>query len=152
MPDFHLAQYNVAWLIAPLDDPRLADFNANLDRVNRLADEAPGFVWRHQAADGNSTSVRIRDDDSLIINFSVWDSAEALFEYAFHSGHVEMFRRRTEWFTHEEQPYAVLWWIPARHLPSVEEAEGRLAQLGADGPTAEAFTFKARFPAPVTVG
>ena len=152
MPDFYLAQYNVAWLVAPLDDPRLADFNSNLDRVNRLADEAPGFVWRHQAADGNSTSVRIRDDDSLIINFSVWESAEALFEYAFHSGHAEMFRRRTEWFTHEEQPYAVLWWVPAGHLPTVEEAEERLAQLGADGPNAAAFTFKARFPAPVTVG
>ena len=62
------------------------------------------------------------------------------------------FRRRTEWFTHEEQPYAVLWWVPAGHLPTVEEAEERLAQLGTDGPTAEAFTFKARFAPPDVVG
>ncbi|MEP7215399.1 MAG: DUF3291 domain-containing protein [Anaerolineaceae bacterium] len=148
MTGFHLAQYNIAWLLAPLDDPRLADFTANLDRVNKLADDAPGFVWRHQEADGNSTSIRIRDDDRLIINFSVWESAEALFEYAFHSDHVAMFRRRTEWFTHEEQPYAVLWWVAKGHVPTVEEAEARLAQLGAEGPTAAAFTFKTRFRAP----
>lgn len=35
---FELAQINVARAQAPLDDPLLADFVANLDRVNALAE------------------------------------------------------------------------------------------------------------------
>jgi hypothetical protein len=79
--EYHLAQYNVARLVAPLEDPRIADFVANLDRVNGLGDRAPGFVWRHQTEEGNSTSIRVRGDPLILINFSVWESAESLFEY-----------------------------------------------------------------------
>lgn len=145
---YHLAQYNIAWLVAPLDDPRLDGFHANLDPINRLAEESPGFVWRHQAAGGNSTGVRVRDDPRILINFSVWESVEQLFDYAFHSSHVDVYRRRREWFKHDEEPFAVLWWIPAGHIPSVDEAEARIAHLKRHGPTPEAFTFKQRFPAP----
>jgi hypothetical protein len=106
-------------------------------------------VWRHQEADGNSTSLRVRGDDRIVVNFTVWESIEALFEYAFHSGHVEVYRRRREWFEHPDgTAFAVLWWIPAGHIPSVEEADARLDHLIAHGPTAHAFTFKQRFPRP----
>ncbi len=145
---YHLAQYNIAWLIAPLDDPRLADFTNNIDAINRLAEEAPGFVWRHQTEDGDSTAIRVRGDDRIIINFSVWESAEALFEFAFHSHHTDYYRRRREWFTHEDEPFAVLWWVPAGHEPTVEEAEAKLAELKATGPGPAAFTFKTRVPPP----
>ena len=93
--------------------------------------------------------VRVRDDDRIIINFSVWQDAESLFQYAFYSGHTDYYRRRNEWFTHEEEPYAVLWWVPAGHEPTVDEAEAKLAELKANGPAAGALTFKRRFPAPV---
>ncbi len=145
---YHLAQYNIAWLVAPLDDPQIADFTNGIDAINGLADGAPGFVWRHQTDDGDSTSIRVRDDDRILINFSVWESAEALFEYAFHSDHTDYYRRRREWFTHEDEPFAVLWWVSAGHEPSVEEAEAKLAELKANGPAAGAFTFKKRFPPP----
>jgi hypothetical protein len=145
---YHLAQYNIARLIAPLDDPRLADFMAALEPINRLADESPSFVWRHQTGDGNSTSVRVRGDPMILINFSVWESVEALFQYAYHSAHVEIYRRRREFFEHMDVPYAALWWIPAGHVPSVDEAEERLDHLRTNGPTAHAFTFKKRFHAP----
>lgn len=154
MPDaipHHLAQYNVAKLVAPLDDPRLAGFNESLDRINRLGDRSPGFVWRHQDANGNSTGTRVGDDPLVVINFTVWESIEALFEYTYHSDHVEVYRRRRDWFEdHGGQPYLVMWWIPAGHIPSVEEAEERLAHLRKHGPTPHAFTFKQRFPAPGT--
>jgi hypothetical protein len=145
---YHLAQYNIAWLVAPLDDPQIADFTNNIDAVNRMADEAPGFVWRHQTEDGDSTSIRVRDDDRILINFSVWENVESLFEYAFHSGHTDYYRRRREWFVHEDEPYAVLWWVPAGHEPTVEEAEAKLAELKANGPGPGAFTFKRRFAPP----
>jgi len=143
-----VAQYNIARLLAPLDDPRLADFVANLERINALGDRSPGFVWRHQGADGTSTDVRVRGDPAIIINFTVWESVEALFEYAYYSAHVEVFRRRREWFEEMTEPYLVLWWIASGHIPSVKEADARLDYLRAHGPTVHAFTFKQRFPAP----
>lgn len=145
---YHLAQYNLAWLVAPLDDPQIADFKAGIDEINRLADEAPGFVWRHQTDDGDSTSIRVRDDDRILINFSVWESVEALHTYAFRTHHADYYRRRLEWFTHEDNPFAVLWWVPAGHIPTVDEAEWKLAELKANGPGPGAFTFKKRFDPP----
>ena len=147
-PTHHLAQYNIARLLVPLDDPRLADFVANLDRINALGDRSPGFVWRHQDADGTSTGVRVRGDDAIIINYTIWESSETLFEYAYHSAHVEVFRRRREWFEEMREASMVLWWVPAGHIPTVEEADARLDHLRAHGPTAHAFTFKQRFSAP----
>jgi len=144
-PNYHLAQYNVATLVAPLDDPRLDEFRASLDRINQLGDRSPGFVWRHKNADGNSTGTRVGDDPLVVINFTVWESIEALFEYTYHSDHVEVFRRRREWFDEHGGPYLVFWWIPAGHIPGVHEAEARLAYLREHGPTAHAFDFKHRF-------
>ena len=43
MQAYHVAQYNIARLIAPLDDPRIAGFVAALDPINRLGDASPGF-------------------------------------------------------------------------------------------------------------
>jgi hypothetical protein len=140
-----LALLNVARLVAPLDSPTLADFVANLDPVNAAADGAPGFVWRHQDDNGNSTSVRMLDDDMLIVNLAVWESIEALEAYAYSGAHFEMLRRRREWFERMAEPYVVLWWVEAGHRPSTAEAEARLVHLRAHGPSEHAFTFRQRF-------
>lgn len=145
---YHLAQYNVARLVAPLDDARLKDFMAYLDPINKLADVSPGFVWRHQNEDGNSTGTRVGGDPMVLINYSVWESLESLFEYTYRSDHVEVYRRRREFFEHPSEAYLVMWWIPAGHIPSVEEAEERLAHLRAHGPTEYAFHFKQKFGPP----
>jgi hypothetical protein len=149
--NYHLAQYNLARLVAPLDDPLIADFVAALDRVNRLGDCSPGFVWRHQTEDGNSTSIRVRGDPLIIINFTVWEDAESLFEFTYRSDHAEVYRRRREWFEAPAEAHLVLWWIPAGHEPTVDEGEERLDYLRAHGPTAHAFTFKQRFARPIAV-
>jgi hypothetical protein len=147
---WHVAQYNIAWLkTLPLEHAANADFVANLESINALGDHSPGFVWRyHTEGSDNSTSLRVRDDPRILVNFTVWESVEALHAYAFRSEHAEVYRRRREWFEHAEEPFAVIWWIPAGHVPTVEEAEGRLAHLAEHGPTAHAFTFKRRFPPP----
>src|SRR5207244_11303476 len=116
-----LAQLNVARAVAPLDSPTLAEFVAALDRINALAEASPGFVWRLIGDGGDATSVRVGDDPNLIVNLSVWQSAEALFEYTYRSGHVEVIRRRREWFEAAAAPYLVLWWIPAGHVPTIAE-------------------------------
>jgi hypothetical protein len=43
--NMHLAELNVGCLVAPPDDPRVADFMNNLDRINGLGKRMPGFVW-----------------------------------------------------------------------------------------------------------
>ncbi|MFZ5792147.1 MAG: DUF3291 domain-containing protein [Pseudomonadota bacterium] len=145
---WHLAQLNLAKALAPLDDPRLADFMAALDRVNALAEASPGFVWRLQAEDGNATSIRAYDDPRMIVNMSVWETAEALFEFTYRTAHAKVMGRRREWFEKLETPHLVLWWVPAGHRPGLAEAMARLAQLERDGPTPSAFTFKTCFSVP----
>ena len=54
MTGYHLAQYNIAWIKAPLDSERMADFTGNISAINQLAEEAPGFIWRHQTEEGDS--------------------------------------------------------------------------------------------------
>lgn len=141
----HLAQVNIARMLAPIDDPIMADFVANLDRINAVADGAPGFVWRLQTEAGDATALRVFDDDYLIINMSVWESVEALFEYTYASDHVEIYRRRGDWFSRMDTPHMAMWWVPAGHIPTPEEAKVRLEYLLTQGPTPEAFTFKKRF-------
>lgn len=82
------------------------------------------------------------------MNLSLWDSVEALHDYVYRSAHVEIMRRKKEWFSKMGKAHMVLWWVPAGHLPSVEEASQKLSSLRELGPTAEAFTFKKAFPAP----
>ncbi|HEY1510229.1 MAG TPA: DUF3291 domain-containing protein [Solirubrobacteraceae bacterium] len=140
----NLAQVNIARSLAPLDTPLMAEFVAALDRVNAIADRSPGFVWRLQTEEGDATAIRAFEDELVIINMSVWASADQLAEFVYRSGHVEVMRRRREWFE-RLRLYLALWWIPEGHIPTVQEAQERLAHLEAHGPSPYAFTFKRRF-------
>lgn len=91
---FQLAQVNVAKMLAPTADPVMAEFMANLESINALADTAPGFVWRLQTEDGDATSLQVFDDKLIIVNMSVWTSTEALKDYVYKSRHVDFVRRR----------------------------------------------------------
>jgi len=144
----HLAQVNVARLSAPLDSPQLADFVAALEPINALGDASPGFVWRLQTDDGDATAVPVLDDDSLLVNLTVWDSIDALAEFAYRGPHRQVMRRRRAWFEKMAEAYLALWWVPVGHVPTVKEAEERLLHLRRHGPTAFAFTFRAPFPPP----
>ena len=145
---YHLAQFNIAVLRAPIEDPLLQDFVNRLDEINHLAERSPGFVWRLQDDDGNSTSIRAYDDERILINMSVWESIEALEQFAYHSHHIELLRNRGRWFEPMDDPNLVLWWVAAGHTPDASEGVERLATLTELGPTAEAFTYRKRFPPP----
>ena len=143
---WHLAQINVGRLRVAIDHPLIAEFVAGLDAVNRLAEASDGFVWRLQTEDGDATAIRISPDERVIVNVSVWTSLDALRAFVFRSGHSDFLRRRREWFEPYPSAATALWWIPAGHLPGVPEAIGRLADLDARGPTADAFGFRNPFP------
>jgi hypothetical protein len=146
-----LAQCNVARLLAPLDSPQLAGFVAALAPVNALADAAPGFVWRLQDDSGDATSIRVFDDDVMIVNLSVWESAENLADFTYRAvGHRDVMRQRRRWFTPMDEAHLVLWWVPAGHIPDAAEAMDRLDTLRRVGPSPAAFTFRALYPVGVS--
>jgi hypothetical protein len=141
----HLAQLNIGRLRAPMDDPQIDDFRTNLAPVNALAEASPGYVWRLQDESGDATSIKAFDDDLMILNLTAWESVDALADFVYRTGHVELLRRRREWFEAPTEAITCLWWIPEGTVPTVEDAIARLEHLRAHGPTATAFTFRTRF-------
>lgn len=123
----------------------MVDFVRALDRVNAEADAAPGFVWRLQTADGDSTGIRIDDDPTILFNLSVWESLDALLAYTYRSDHGTVFRRRREWFREPERETVVMWWVPQGDRPTVADGVSRLERLWAQGPTPDAFSFREAF-------
>jgi len=144
-PRFELAQVNIGRLLAPVDSAEIADFMAALDPINALADQSPGFVWRLQTAEGNATALQSFEDELIISNMSVWDSIESLRAFTYTSTHTAVLSRRREWFAKYATAYMVLWWVPAGHRPTIEEAKVRLALLDRLGSTQDAFTFRVPF-------
>jgi hypothetical protein len=147
MSQYELAQLNIAVMKEPLDSPRMADFVANLERINALAESSPGFVWRLKTEEGDATALRPLGDQTLV-NMSVWKDVASLNQYVYKSAHVEIMRRRKEWFDRMREASIVLWWVPQGHRPSVAQAIERLELLRASGPSADAFTFRHAFPPP----
>lgn len=149
---YHLAQINIARLIAPIDDPKIAEFVAQLEPINALAGMAPGFVWRLQSESGNATDIAYSDDPFIIVNMSVWESIEALRNFAYKSDHARAFRARAKWFEKMDKPNYCLWWIPAGHVPTVAEGRERLEHYQQYGATPYSFWFSQHFPEPADEG
>ena len=145
---WHLAQVNIGRLVAPEGDPRVQPFFDALDRVNALAEESPGFVWRLTGEGNNATDLRPTPDPLLAVNMSVWTDADALFAFVYRSAHTPVMARRRDYFERFDGAFQAMWWIPAGEIPTVADAFARLWMLDRYGPTPYAFTFKTRFPAP----
>ncbi len=151
MTEHHLAQINVGRLHHPLDAPETAEFVDALDRINALAEDSPGFVWRLTGDDGGSSSyveVEGLDDPLDIVNYSIWEGVEALKDFMYRTDHVGFLRRRTEWFQPLEVAVTACWWIPAGTIPGVDEAYRRLQHLRANGPSATAWPLTRPEPRP----
>lgn len=148
MNSYHLAQINIATMRFPSTQaPEMAGFMNNLDRINALAEQSKGFVWRLQSEEGNATEIKFFGDQ-VIVNMSVWEDMGSLFDYTYRSDHLEVMGRRRAWFHKHEKPHSVMWWVESGHQPSLKEAKERLEHLQLHGPSAFAFTFKKPFPSP----
>jgi Domain of unknown function (DUF3291) len=122
---------------------------AQLAPVNAVADQTPGFVWRLQTESGDATSLKVYDDEMMIVNLTVWESVSALREFVYKNAHHGVLRDRKRWFEKIDVPYYAMWWIPAGQLPSVEEGKERLEYLHQHGDSVYAFSLKNVFPEPV---
>lgn len=135
----HLAQLNVGRILDSMDSPRMAEFKANLDRVNAIAERSPGFVWRLKDDSGNATAILTSPDPFALVNMSVWESPEQLEHFVWNTLHKRFYQKKAAWFEPPKEPHFVMWWVPIGHVPSTAEALDRLAHLGQNGPTAHAF-------------
>jgi hypothetical protein len=148
MTQWHLAQMNVGTALFPMGDPRIAGFVNRLDEINALAEESPGFIWRLKSDSGNATDIKLTDNPLFIVNMSVWESVEALFDFTYKTAHAPVMAKRREWFEKPVEMHMVLWWVEAGRFPDAKEGLERLAHLRAHGPSEQVFTFKQRFAAP----
>jgi GNAT superfamily N-acetyltransferase len=141
----HVAQINIGTMIAPTDDPAVAEFMQGLDHVNALADASPGFVWRLQTDTGNATDIHVFPNPLQLVNMSLWETVEALRDYVYRSAHVEFFRRRAEWFESDAKRVA-LWHVAPGDLPALDDAIRRVEFHERHGSSPYSFGF-ARSPA-----
>ncbi len=147
--EYQLAQLNIARIRYATDDPGMAGFMDNLDRINKLGDDSPGFVWRHQDESGSSTETLIFDEPDILLNYTIWEDVESLKHYVYKTEHKDFLRRRREWFVPlPEWPVTVMWWVPSGTIPDILEAKDKLIQLRDHGSTPEAFSFREPFPPP----
>lgn len=138
----HLAELNVGRLLAPTDDPRVAEFMAALDKVNGLGKRMPGFVWMMEGSGGpntGNTDTKIDGDPRFVANLTVWESVETLEAFVFNTVHRQFYARRQEWFEVLGRMHFVMWWVPEGHRPTLDEGLARLAHLEANGDSDQAF-------------
>jgi len=140
-----LAQINIAEMLAPIDDPIMADFVNNIDDINALAEQSKGFVWRLIGDQDNATSLTVFDNIFLIINMSVWKDVDTLFNFTYKTMHAQILKRKKEWFHNFPRMHMALWYVEDGHTPSPEEAKERLYHLQEYGETPYAFSFKKKF-------
>ena len=141
-PNTHLAQLNIARALDDLASPLLADFMAALDGVNAVAERSPGFVWRLKDDSGNATDIRAGDDPRLIVNLSVWETPAHLEQFVWNTIHARVYDKKPKWFEPMPTPHLVLWWVPAGHRPTLDEAMHRLNLLTTQGESDEAFGWR----------
>jgi hypothetical protein len=138
---YQLAQINIAQAQDAMDSETMQGFVDRLDEINSIADNAPGFIWRLQSEEGDATAIRAFDNPLLLINMSVWEGIESLKTFVYKTFHVELIQDRDAWFGKMLQAHQALWWVPAGHIPTIEEGKQKLDSLQRHGPGKTAFTF-----------
>ncbi len=140
----HLAQINIAQAKADLESEVMSGFVNRLDEINQLAEQSPGFVWR-LTSEEDEISISDAIDSNKIINLSLWDDINSLENYVYKTAHVELLRDRKSWFNNIINVQFALWWVPAGHIPSIDEGYAKLDLIEKQGSSADAFSFAKPF-------
>lgn len=148
MTSYQLAQINIAAMKTTFDDPVMSGFVGRLDEINTLAQRSPGFVWRLMVDPSETGYSDITGETNVLVNMSVWETLDDLKNYVFQSRHLELMKAKKKWFNKMQDMHLALWWIPAGHIPDVQEGAGKLRLIRQEGPTAAAFSFAQSFDTP----
>jgi hypothetical protein len=150
MAEYQLAEINIARMKGvTIDDPVMKEFVDNLDKVNEIAEQSEGFVWRLKDEDNNATNLNPYNDEQVIVNVSVWDSIESLEHYMYKTFHSEFLKRRKEWFQSFGQVSTAMWWIKKGEIPDMDQAMEKLDYLQKNGVSEIVFNFKQKYPKPI---
>jgi len=146
--NYHLAQISISLAKEPLDHAMMQPFVAQLGPINTLADSQPGFIWRLQTEEGNSTDVRGFDNPLMLLNMSLWESIKDLKNFVFKSAHSGPYRNARQWFEVLDYPVTALWWVKEGHTPTVEEGLARLESVQNIGASPFSFGFRGAYDTP----
>lgn len=136
-----LAELNIARMLYPLDDPRMADFAAALDHVNAVAERSEGFVWRMKS-EGEAAN-QDASDPRLLLNLTVWENAETLEKYVWQTVHKRIYNHKGKWFETPREAHFVMWAVEENYIPTLEEAFARLEHLRTHGSSEYAYGWEA---------
>ncbi len=137
----HVAQINIARMMAPLESAEMLEFREFIAPVNVLAEAQPGFVWRLKDDEGaGATAVEHPfGDDMVIVNMSVWTDVASLRHFVYDTAHGYFLKSQRKWFERMRQPYVALWWVEEGHVPTLAEAKAKLDYVAAHGYGEEVF-------------
>jgi hypothetical protein len=143
MQGHHLAEFNIGVLKHDWDDPRVADFADNIDRVNAVAQRADGFVWMLGDADmdtaQNDAEGPLGGNPRTASTLSVWRDVASLEQFVWNTVHKQFYDRKAEWYDASDVLRLVMWWVPEGHRPTIAEAMERFRHLDAHGDSDTAF-------------
>lgn len=132
-----LAEFNFGTLRYPWDDPRLAEFQENLDRVNAIARRAPGFLWMlpedQMEAAQEDPAGPLADRPLTASTLSVWADATSLWHFVDRTLHARFMARGAEWFEPDDRSHLVIWPVAPDARPTVAEGMDRWRQLQSKG-------------------
>lgn len=143
-----LAQLNIAESLHPMMDAKMSTFTGRIDAINALADRSEGFVWRLKDGDvaiDGALSLRLPDNETALVNMSVWESLKSLYAFIYKTAHVKVMEANRENFVPLVKNNFVLWWIEKGHIPSLAEAKDKLDAIRTHGATKAAFNFDMSF-------
>jgi len=103
----------------------IAHFVPNRNCITTLAEKCKSLIWRLNGEENTVDALRIFGDDCLIVNRSVGELEKALFVFTYESKHIEVIKRKKEWFSKLTDMPRSLWFIQSGHEPSPERAEQR---------------------------
>lgn len=139
-----LAEFNIGILKYDWDDPRVADFQNNLDRVFAIAERSPGYIWHMPGDEMEAAQLDVQGvlggNPRTASTLSVWKDLQSLEHFVWNTVHKRFYDRRAEWYDPAGQGLRlVMWWVPDGHRPSVAEAVEKLDLLDKQGASEAAF-------------
>ncbi len=156
MSGYWLALYTFAQFRKPADDPANEDYFNIEPAIWAAMERAEGFIARAAYDDepgaedwGEQVFPKYWSDNGdgwAPSTVSLWQDLESALAAVYRGPHAEILRLGPLFMQEaEDYPAYALWWVPENHQPDWEEAVERHEQLGDNGPSPDAFTFKAAF-------
>ena len=141
-----IAEFNFGTLKYPWDDPRIADFQNNLDRVNSIAQRSEGFIWMLPEADmeaaQNDPKGPLADRPNTASTLSVWKDEASLYDFVHATLHARFLARASEWYVPNDRAHLVIWRCEEGHRPTIDEGLAHWKSLQVNGPTEHVFDGK----------